>query len=225
MFPWVGGGCRSRRVELRAEGLVKVLGGTRVLRGVEASFDGGALHVLEGANGAGKSTLLSLLGGRTAPSSGRVSWVGEQAVAVEGAGLRRVVGWLGHELGLYPDLTSAENVALHASLRGLEPRQAWLDGATALGVESFGERRVRELSRGQRQRVALVRALVGSPPVVLLDEPSTGLDSAAIDRLVNLLAMLRAQGRLVVLVTHDPAFRDRLEARRWRLAGGRLEAG
>jgi ABC-type multidrug transport system ATPase subunit len=209
---------------LHAEGLVKVLGGSRVLRGIEASFEGGALHVIEGANGSGKSTLLALLGGRASPSSGRVRLLDGVAAIAVGQELRRAVGWLGHELGLYPDLTAIENVALHCRLRGLDPTSVWQAGAEELGVAAIGSRRVREMSRGQRQRVALLRALVGSPPVLLLDEPSTGLDASTTERLVGMLLRLRSEGRVVIVVTHDAPFRDRLEATHWKLLAGKLSA-
>jgi ABC-type multidrug transport system ATPase subunit len=208
-------------VELRAESLVKVLGGARVLRGVEATFAAGALHVIEGANGSGKSTLLALLGGRAEPTSGRAYLLGPGGEAT-GALLRKRVGWLGHELGLYPDLTAFENVALHAELRGLDGGRAWREGAAALGIEGASDRRVRELSRGQRQRVALVRALLGRPSVLLLDEPSTGLDTAATDLLLAVLTKLRDAGMVLVIVTHDAPFRDRLRGTVWKLAAGRI---
>ncbi len=210
---------------LHAEGLVKVLGGSRVLRGLEASFAGGVLHVIEGANGSGKSTLLALLGGRSSPSAGRVRLLDDAAAEIAaGPELRRTVGWLGHDLGLYPDLTALENVTLHCRLRGLDAPAVWRRGAEELGVGAIADRRVREMSRGQRQRVALLRALVGEPPVLLLDEPSTGLDAATIERLVAMLLRLRAEGRVVVVVTHDTPFRDRLDATQWKLAAGKLTA-
>jgi heme exporter protein A len=213
----------ERRVELRAESLVKVLGGARVLRGVEATFASGTLHVIEGPNGSGKSTLLGLLGGRTEPTSGRTFLRSKDGDA-SGASLRRRVGWLGHELGLYPDLTAFENVALHAELRGLSSQSAWAEGAKALGIDAVRSRRVRELSRGQRQRVALVRALVGRPAVLLLDEPSTGLDASATDLLLSVLGTLRDEGLVVVVVTHDAPFRDRIAGRVWRLGAGRISS-
>ena len=210
-------------MELCAESLVKVLGGARVLRGVDATFGTGTLHVIEGPNGSGKSTLLALLGGRTEPTSGRAFLRGADGDA-SGVQLRRRVGWLGHELGLYPDLSALENVALHAELRGLDGQKAWAEGAPALGVDAVKSRRVRELSRGQRQRVALVRALVGRPAVLLLDEPSTGLDAAATELLASVLGTLRDAGVVVVLVTHDAPFRDRIGGRIWRLGAGRITA-
>lgn len=220
--------------ELRATGVVKVLGGARVLRGVDASFEGGALHVVEGANGSGKSTLLAVLGGRATATSGRCELI-EDGTRKLGKDLRAEVGWLGHELGLYPDLTAFENVALHARLRGDDADAIWRLRASELGVEGVAGRRVRELSRGQRQRVALVRALVGGPPVLLLDEPSTGLDSSTTERLVRLLLGLRDIGVIVLVVTHDAPFRNELLQRPngasmavtplamlWKLVSGRL---
>jgi len=210
---------------LRAVGVTKVLGGVRVLRGVDATFGSRGVQILEGANGSGKSTLLSVLGGRVRASAGRaLLQCGEELVA-EGAGLRREVGWLGHELGLYGDLDAHANVALHARLRGVDADQAWARVSEVLAIEPLRRRRVRELSRGQRQRVALGRALVGEPPVLLLDEPSTGLDAAAVERLASMLRRLNeSHGTVVLTVTHDPAFADALQGVRWRLREGKVES-
>lgn len=202
--------------------MVKVLGHVRVLRGVDASFDESAVHVVEGANGSGKSTLLSILAGRMRPSSGRALLQQGDAAVAEAASLRQVVGWLGHDLGLYADLDAFQNLALHARLRGLDPEGAWSEAAEALGVGALRGRRVREMSRGQRQRVALARTLLGDPPVLLLDEPSTGLDTAAVESLGALLRTLQARGRIVVAVTHDAAFARAVGGRAWRMADGKI---
>ncbi len=203
--------------------MVKMLGGLRVLRGVDAEFLPG-LHVIEGANGAGKSTLLSILGGRLSATSGTVTLELDQE-RLTGRALREEAGWLGHDLGLYPDLTSFENIALHCRLRGVPTEPEWERSSVTMTLDPFRDRRVRDLSRGQRQRVALARALVGAPPVLLLDEPSTGLDANALRKVVDLLGRLALDGVIVLIVTHDEPFRDQLTelaARCWRLAGGRL---
>lgn len=207
---------------LRAVSVVKVLGGSRVLRGVEASFDVGRVHVIEGANGSGKSTLLAVLGGRSSPTSGRALLQDGATVVAEGAALRSVVGWLGHDLGLYPDLTAFENVALHARLRGADPTAAWTRIADRMAIEPLRARRVREMSRGQRQRIALGRVLVGEPAVLLLDEPSTGLDHAAVARLAGLLEKVVGEGAIVVAVTHDEAFAGAIGGVRWAMGEGKL---
>lgn len=207
---------------LRVAGVTKVLGSSRVLRGVDAEFGAGTVHVIEGPNGSGKSTLLAILGGRMRPLAGRALLQRGGVAVAEGAALRRTVGWLGHELGLYGDLDVFANVALHARLRGLDAEGAWATVAGSFAIEPLRTRRVRELSRGQRQRVALARTMVGSPPVLLLDEPSTGLDAAAVVRLAAQLREVIALGAIVVAVTHDPAFADALEGRRWVMRDGRL---
>jgi ABC-type multidrug transport system ATPase subunit len=209
---------------LRAVGVVKVLGGVRVLRGLDGLFRAGSTHVIEGANGSGKSTLLAVLGGRMQPSKGRVALVDKGALVAEGRGLRAVTGWLGHDLGLYPDLTGYENVALHAQLQGLAPDAVWERWGSQLSMGATRDRRVRVLSRGQRQRVALVRALVGEPAVVLLDEPSTGLDHRSAEVLAELVRDLASrEDRIVVAVTHDPVFKERLGGTSWRLEDGQLD--
>ena len=201
---------------------MKVLGHVRVLRGVDAAFDDGAVHVVEGANGSGKSTLLSILAGRMRPSSGRALLQEGDAALAEGTALRQVVGWLGHDLGLYADLDAFQNVALHARLRGLDAERAWAQATESLNISALRTRRVRELSRGQRQRVALARTLLGDPPVLLLDEPSTGLDVAAVESLSRLLRALQTRGRIVGAVTHDVTFARAGGGRGWRMADGKL---
>jgi heme exporter protein A len=209
-------------IVLRAVSVVKVLGAARVLRGVDASFGGAEVHLLEGANGSGKSTLLGVLAGRIAPTRGRALLQSGETAVAEGRELRAVVGWLGHELGLYPDLDGFSNVALHARLRGLDASAAWTSVAVRVGVEGLRAKRVREMSRGQRQRVALARVMVGEPKVLLLDEPSTGLDASAVARLGELVRVVASAGTIVVAVTHDAAFVQAVGGKRWLLADGKL---
>ena len=210
---------------LRAVGLTKVLGGARILRGLDASFGRGAVHVIEGPNGAGKSTLLSLLGGRIRATSGRVLLQSGGELVAEGGDLRRRVGWLGHDLGLYADLDPFGNLALHANLRGLDPERSWARVGEELGVLHLRGRKVRDLSGGQRQRVALGRTLLGSPDVLLLDEPSTGLDVSAVERLASLLKAVAEKGTIVLTVTHDLPFAAALDGRKWALRDGKLAEG
>lgn len=208
---------------LRAVALTKVLGGSRILRGLDASFGRGPVHVIEGPNGAGKSTLLSLLGGRIRATSGRVLLQKGTDLVAEGGDLRRRVGWLGHDLGLYADLDPFANLSLHARLRGLDAEKAWATVGEELGILHLRARKVRDMSRGQRQRVALGRTLLGSPEVLLLDEPSTGLDVTAVERLAGLLKGVASRGTIVLTVTHDVPFAAALEGRKWALRDGKLE--
>ena len=209
----------SSRPVLRVCGVAKTLGVSRVLRDVHANFDTSRMHVIVGANGAGKSTLLSLLSGRTAPTRGTISLMsGDGGELATGVALRGVTGWLGHDGGLYGDLTAGENLELHGGIRGIEA------GEARSMVGALWMRRVRELSRGQRQRVAIARAMLGRPAVLLLDEPTTGLDAEARRRSAVLLATLPSLGIITIAVTHDPEFIADVGGLVWELRKGELRA-
>jgi ABC-type multidrug transport system ATPase subunit len=163
----------------------------------------GTILGLLGPNGAGKSTILAMLATLLRPSSGRISY-GEHDSDLHGAALRGSVGVLGHDLFLYPELTALENLEFFAGLYGLPSEAA--AAATALEHAGLSDRAtdpVSSFSRGMRQRVALERALIHRPQLLLLDEPFTGLDDASAARLVARLRSVRAEGTIVVLATHD----------------------
>lgn len=199
----------------------RLYGSTVALRDASARFDAGTVTVLEGPNGSGKSTMLGLLSTSVKPTSGAVTWhpLGDDRSAV-----RRHVGWLGHEAGVYPDLSGEENLRWAAALYGLGDEAA-ARACDRVGLGRVGQRPVRTMSRGQRQRVALARALVHAPGLLLLDEPSTGLDRAGTALLVALVGEEVARGAIVVLVTHDAPLGDELRARRLRLDRGRVVDG
>ena len=170
----------------------------------------GQILGLLGPNGAGKSTLLSLLATLLKPTSGTIRF-GTRSIADADDSLRSRIGVLGHDLFLYPELTARENLAFFAALYSLRnsdaiARQA-LDRA---GLADRGDEVVTSFSRGMRQRVALERALIHSPRLVLLDEPFTGLDDASTAALVARLKGLRDEGAIVVLATHDLDLADGL---------------
>jgi heme ABC exporter ATP-binding subunit CcmA len=163
----------------------------------------GTIVGLLGPNGAGKSTLLAVLATLLEPSGGTIRY-GSHAAAAAGAALRARIGLLGHDLYLYPELTARENLTFFAALYGAaDPAAA---AARALGHAALADRAddpVASFSRGMRQRVALERALVHSPRLLLLDEPFTGLDDASLAALVARLRDFRSQGAIVILATHD----------------------
>jgi ABC-type multidrug transport system ATPase subunit len=194
-------GLLARMISLR--NVTKTYGPVRALVGVTWSFAGGALTVLRGPNGSGKSTLLSIVGTMTRPTLGHINH-GE--LGTNRRDVRATLGWVGHESLCYPDLTGRQNIELAASLHGCDPAEAFAVSAKRFELGAFADRPVRTYSRGQKQRVALARALVHSPRLVLLDEPTTGLDAAAIERLVGVLRDESARGATVVISTHDDAF-------------------
>jgi ABC-type multidrug transport system ATPase subunit len=180
--------------------LVKTFGATAALRGVDLELEAG-VTLIEGANGSGKSTLLRILGTVLRPSSGAVRYdpLGDDAEQIRGE-----IGWVSHELLAYPDLSGRQNVELAARLHGLDAADTWAVAAERFGLGRFAERPLRTNSRGQRQRIAIARALVHEPSLVLLDEPTTGLDRSGVATVIALTEDLRARGTIVVVVSHEP---------------------
>jgi ABC-type multidrug transport system ATPase subunit len=203
-------------------GLVKTYGFTVALRGVNVTIDHGQLTLIEGANGSGKSTLLGILGTVIRATSGLVTYepLGDDLNEV-----RREVGWLSHESLTYPDLSGRKNIELAAKVGDLAVGEVWERVADRFELGAFALRPVRTYSRGQKQRVALARALVHAPSLVLLDEPTTGLDKAGVKRLLTVVDDEVARGAAVVVVSHEPElFRERAKAR-WVLERGKVIEG
>lgn len=205
---------------VRGVRLGKRYGVTTALRGVDVELRPGRLTRIEGANGSGKSTLLGLLGWSSAPSSGEVEYVTEGST-LTAAEARSSLGWVSHETLAYGDLSGRANVELASRLRGLDPVSAWNEVAERFELGSFADRPLRTNSRGQRQRVALARALVHRPSVILLDEPTTGLDGAGVARLVQVVTEEVDRGAIVAVVTHEPAVFEALGGDRIVLERGR----
>jgi ABC-type multidrug transport system ATPase subunit len=185
------------------DNITKTYGPVRALVGVSCTFQSSSITALRGPNGSGKSTLLTIVGTMTRPTSGRIDHgdLGPQTRDV-----RASLGWVGHESLCYPDLTGRENIELAAVLHGCDPGRAFAISADRFELHVFANRPVRTYSRGQRQRVALARALVQTPRLLLLDEPTTGLDAAATERLAAVLREEADRGATVILSTHDDAF-------------------
>ncbi|MEN8181674.1 MAG: ABC transporter ATP-binding protein [Myxococcota bacterium] len=188
---------------IEARGLEKRFGAVVALRGIDFQVPEGSLFAVLGPNGAGKSTLLHLLAGLTRPSAGRLR-VGPEST--DRRRLRAGIGLVGHATFLQPELTARENLLFAGRLYGVRDGAARADALLAEHhLEDWAGRPARTLSRGLAQRVAIARALVHDPPIVLLDEPFTGLDPGSASRLSRRLAALRERRRTVVLVSHDLA--------------------
>jgi heme exporter protein A len=206
---------------VRARGLVKMFGPTRALSGVDLTLEAGLVTVVEGPNGAGKSTLLDILSLLSRPTRGSLQF-GDHDAWRQRAELRGCLGVLAHAPMLYPDLSGRENLELFARMYGVGVGRVQELG-DRFEATSFWERPTRTYSRGQLQRVALARALVHAPRLILLDEPSTGLDVRATAQLVSAVQAERERGAIVALITHDQALVERVADRRVRLARGRIE--
>ena len=207
------------RIEVRD--LVKLYGPTRALAGVALDLHAGQITAIEGPNGSGKSTLLNVLSLLSRPSRGELRF-GEHDPKRR-PDLRGCIGLVAHAAMVYPDLTGSETLTLTASLYGLPPDRSRLDAlAQRFDLGPFMQRPARTYSRGQLQRLSLARALVHAPRLLLLDEPSTGLDARSTARLTEAMQEERARGAIVVLVTHDAPLAAAVADRRVQLDRGRL---
>ncbi len=192
------------QIEISARSVEKRFGPVAALRGVDLDVEGGQAVAVLGPNGAGKSTLLRILAGLARPTAGSVS-IRRGGRAPDGRGRARAwVGFAGHATLLYPELTARENLVFHGRLQGVvDPALRADQLLDEEGLTPVADRRVRTFSRGMAQRLSIARALVQDPPLLLLDEPFTGLDRRAGDRLSERLQRLRSEGRAILLVTHD----------------------
>jgi heme exporter protein A len=180
-------------------------GRRRALNRVSLTAAAGTITALLGHNGAGKSTLLSIAATLLRPTSGTVRF-GETTAEAGGAALRARIGLLGHDLYLYQELSAAENLRFFAQVYALDAVERRVD--EALQRAGLADRRddiVAGFSRGMRQRLALERALIHGPRLLLLDEPFTGLDEAAREALRVRLRAGREAGAIILLTTHDTA--------------------
>jgi heme exporter protein A len=190
------------RVEAR--GLSKVYGRQRALGGssggVDLTLAAGQVTALLGPNGAGKSTLVGILATLISPSSGVVLYGGREPDDA----LRGAVGVIAHESLCYGDLSGRENLQFFARLYGVkDARRAAEELLERVGLSEAARRPARTYSRGMLQRLAVARALVHRPGLLLADEPFTGLDRAGVELLAALIAEERARGAVIVVVSHD----------------------
>jgi heme exporter protein A len=211
------------RPAIEAHELRAAFGATTVLRALSFEIDRGERVALLGPNGAGKTTLLRVLAGLLRRHGGQLQVLGLDPSGQAGR-LRRAIGVLSHQTLLYGELTVQENLLLFARLYDL-PDAAERVGQRLEQVGLFGRRgdRVESLSRGLQQRLAIARALLHDPILLLLDEPDTGLDLAAYQMLETLLVG-GAVGRTIVMATHSLQQAARVCRRGLVLVGGRLVA-
>jgi heme exporter protein A len=188
---------------LRVARVCKSFGRQRALVDVTLDFASGEVASIVGPNGAGKTTLLGILSTLVKPSSGDLLLDDQEMHKSRTA--RQAIGYVGHEPGVYPDLSAQQNLALFAALYGLADAKPCVDAM----LERVGlggvhpDLPARAFSRGMLQRLALARALLHNPDILLFDEPSSALDPIGVRWLADELDRERKAGRLVILVTHD----------------------
>jgi heme exporter protein A len=203
-------------------GLSKAFGRQFALRGVDLEVQAGQFVALVGPNGAGKTTLLRILAGLNKPTKGRVRIAGmDAALAPEQA--RRAVGFLSHHPLLYEELTAEENLRFYGTMYDVPRLNARIEELLCqVGLSARRASQVRTYSRGMRQRLSIARALLHSPPVLLLDEPYTGLDQGACEMLDRLLMNVGVGSRTVLLTTHSLEQGLRLSSRAVLLVNGQI---
>ena len=204
---------------LRVDGVSKVFGSLVALSGIDLTVPTGCMVLMAGPNGAGKSTLLRLLAGLGRPTEGSVHINGQDPA--RDAPVRCQIGLLSHHTMLYEDLTASENLRVAARLHGLPGCAAEAALATA-GLAGRGSDRVHTFSRGMKQRLALARARLHNPSILLLDEPFTGLDQGATEWLTEQLRLVLESGCTGILVTHQMEEAVRIADHLIILRGGRI---
>jgi ABC-2 type transport system ATP-binding protein len=206
---------------IEVAGLRKQYGGREVLSGVEFRVHGGEIVALLGPNGAGKTTTVEILEGYRRPDEGHVRVLGLDP-ARHGASLRPRLGVMLQEGGVDPRTTPREVLGLHARLYASPADPAAL--LELVGLERVAGTRYRRLSGGERQRLSLALALVGSPDLLILDEPTAGMDPAAKAATRDRILALRDAGRTILMTTHELSDVERLADRAVVLDRGRIVA-
>jgi len=206
------------------QGVSKAFGFVPALRSVDLAIERGESVAVLGPNGGGKSTLLRLLAGLSKPTVGTLM-IGGWQMPREAAAVRAQIGMVAHRPLLYENLSAAENLQFFGRLYGLDRAQqkARADALLAqVGLARRAADPVRTFSRGMQQRLSIARALLHEPDVLLFDEPHTGLDPSAAALLDDIILQQRAQGRTIVLATHELERASALVSRVLILARGKV---
>jgi heme exporter protein A len=207
-------------VVVEAVRLGKRFGSLAALADLDLELRAGESLTIFGPNGAGKTTLVKLLATVLQPSSGQLRLFGEERAKPP---LRRRIGLVSHGSFLYGELTAAENLRFYAGLYGIGAAQARIDEMLAeVGLQAWRDRPLKSFSRGMEQRLALARAFLHDPDLLLLDEPYTGLDPQVVAHLQEILIRFHRRGKAIVLTTHDIGRGLEVCDRAAILRGGRL---
>ena len=188
---------------ISVESLYKGFGGPPVLRGLDLEVAWGGALVIFGANGSGKTTLLRLMETRYRPDRGYIRLAGLETRR-SAASIRRLIGVVGHQPMLYQNMTCEENLTFFGRMYGLENVGGRVDGVlTQMGLEARRRQRVLTLSHGMQKRLAMARSVLHDPPILLMDEPESGLDQRALEGMESLREMSSGRRRTVVVATHN----------------------
>lgn len=209
---------------IQVKRLVKRFGLKTVLQGLDFEVQPGEFVALLGPNGAGKTTFLRILASLSRPAMGEVRVVNYR-LPQQAAAVRRILGVVSHLPLLYGDLTAEENLRFYGRIYGIQKLEQRVQEVLELiGLDARRRDLVRTFSRGMQQRLAIGRAVLHDPELMLFDEPHTGLDQDACQMLDNVLREVAARGRTVVMTSHDLARAADLASRFDVLSRGRIVA-
>jgi putative ABC transport system ATP-binding protein len=210
---------------VQVEDLRKEFGNVRALDGVSFTVEAGEWIAIMGPSGSGKTTLINILGGLDAPTSGKAIVDGADVARLDEAGLTRFraekIGFIFQQFHLVPYLTAVENVMLAQYFHSTTDEKEAREALSRVGLADRTEHLPSQLSGGEQQRVAVARALINQPKLILADEPTGNLDEANEEIVLNLLRELHSEGHTIIMVTHAPVIAQ-LADRRIDLAHGRL---
>ena len=209
----------ARPVGLKFNNIEKRFGALYALKRLNLEIAAGECIAVTGRNGSGKTTLLRVASQLTRPTRGDVKYSGLSDGEIP------AIGYVSHAVMLYDELTAAENLLLFAKVLGIEnPKQRTAELLEATGLVARAGSLVRTFSRGMKQRLAIARALLSGPGLLLLDEPGTGLDTESMVWLVNTVRGLRDDGRTIVMSLHGESGLSQLATRATRLDAGSVVA-
>ncbi len=209
-------------VAISARGVSKEYNHRPVLRSIDLAVRPGESVGLIGTNGAGKTTLLRCLASLARPTDGEIQWFGQPVRRCPAH--RRLVAMVAHETRLYPELSLRENLVFAARMhRVSQPHQRAQHWLRQIELAAFGDYRPNQISKGMRQRMAVARALIHDPKILLFDEPFSGLDQSGKGWLTDLLQRAIRDGCALCFASHDLPMTEQLSHRILRLESGRLQ--
>ena len=207
---------------LKAEGIKKIFDQRMVLSDVNLSLNKGEIYTLFGANGSGKTTFTLILSSLLKPIEGEVTFEGKN-IYKRDTDYRMKVGLLTHNTFLYENLTGHENLRFFGGLYGIYNLRERIEELSNLfNIEERMSEPVRNLSRGMKQRLSIIRALIHDPEIILLDEPYTGLDEVSAQTMENYLLSLQKKGKIIFITTHNLIRGYRIATQLGILSGGKI---
>ena len=207
---------------LKAEGIKKIFDQRMVLSDVNLSLNKGEIYTLFGANGSGKTTFTLILSSLLKPIEGEVTFEGKN-IYKRDTDYRMKVGLLTHNSFLYENLTGYENLRFFGGLYGIYNLRERIEELSNLfNIEERMSEPVRNLSRGMKQRLSIIRALIHDPEIILLDEPYTGLDEVSTQTMENYLLSLQKKGKIIFITTHNLIRGYRIATQLGILSGGKI---